>query len=124
MMCMKYAHCAKSIFGGNIYVRSKFSCVRSYHDLRAGAHLHSLEGTLVPSPVAFCTEFVCLFPALVIRTRVNGHKMPGRKHESLWPPPPLANSAMMSTLITHCQWEDETVRGGLATCPDMPWLRK
>ena len=23
---------------------------------------------------------------------------------------PLANSAMMSTLIAHCQWEDETVR--------------
>jgi len=23
---------------------------------------------------------------------------------------PLANSAMMSTLTAHCQWEDETVR--------------
>jgi len=23
---------------------------------------------------------------------------------------PLANSAMMSTLTVHCQWEDETVR--------------
>src|SRR6218665_671137 len=23
---------------------------------------------------------------------------------------PLANSVMMSTLTTHCQWEDETVR--------------
>jgi len=28
----------------------------------------------------------------------------------LLPPAPLANSAMMSTLTAHCQWEDETVR--------------
>src|SRR6218665_1688821 len=39
--------CAKRIFGGNIYVRLKFSCVRSFLDLCAGAHAHSLEGTLV-----------------------------------------------------------------------------
>ena len=25
------------------------------------------------------------------------------------PPAPLTNSAMMSTLTAHCQWEDETV---------------
>src|SRR6218665_160751 len=31
------------IFGGNIYVLSKFSCVRSSYTVRA----HSLEGTLV-----------------------------------------------------------------------------
>jgi len=29
-----------------IYVRSKFSCVRSSHKLCARAHAHSLEGTL------------------------------------------------------------------------------
>jgi len=28
-------------------VRSKFSCVRSSHDLCAHAHAHSLEGTLL-----------------------------------------------------------------------------
>ena len=38
-------------FGGNIYVRSQFSCVRSAHDLCAHAHAHSLEGTLVASGV-------------------------------------------------------------------------
>ena len=26
------------------------------------------------------------------------------------PPAPIANSAMMSTLTAHCQWEDETVK--------------
>jgi len=39
--------CAKHIFGGNIYVRSMFSCMRSSHGLCARAHAHSLEGTLV-----------------------------------------------------------------------------
>jgi len=38
--------CAKHIFGGNSYVRSKFSCVRSSHDLCAHAHANSLEGKL------------------------------------------------------------------------------
>jgi len=42
-----YETCAKSIFGGNIYVCSKFSCVRSSHDLCACTHAHDLEGTLV-----------------------------------------------------------------------------
>src|SRR6218665_1965315 len=37
----------KIIFGTNICVRSKFSCVRSSHGLCACAHVHSLEGTLV-----------------------------------------------------------------------------
>jgi len=38
----------KSIFGGSIYVRSKFSCVRTSHGLQyARAHAHSLEGTLM-----------------------------------------------------------------------------
>src|SRR6218665_1335310 len=37
----------KNIFGRNIYVHSKFSCVRSSHGLCARAHTHSLEGTLV-----------------------------------------------------------------------------
>src|SRR6218665_3401646 len=36
----------KTQFGGNIYVRSKFSCVRSSHDLCVRAHARSLEGTL------------------------------------------------------------------------------
>jgi len=39
----------KNIFEGNIYVRSKFSCVRSFHDLCAYTHAHALEGTLVES---------------------------------------------------------------------------
>jgi len=30
-------------------VRSKFSCVRSFHNMCACAHTHSLEGTLVQS---------------------------------------------------------------------------
>ena len=34
-------------FGRNIYVRSKFSCVRSFHGLCARHNAHSLEGTLV-----------------------------------------------------------------------------
>ena len=42
---MKYVQ--TNIFGGKIYVRSKFSCVRSSHDLCAHAHAHSLQGTLV-----------------------------------------------------------------------------
>jgi len=29
----------------------------------------------------------------------------------------IANSAVMSKLTLHCQWEDEVVRGGLAICP-------
>jgi len=37
---------SKNIIGGNIPVHSKFSCVRSSHDLCACAHAHSLEGTL------------------------------------------------------------------------------
>ena len=36
----------KKIVGGNIYVRSKFSCVHLSHDLCACARAHSLEGTL------------------------------------------------------------------------------
>jgi len=40
------------------------------------------------------------------------------------PPVPLANSVMISTSTAHCQWEDETVMGGLATRLHMPWLRK
>jgi len=42
---MKYVQ--KNIFGGNIYVRSKFSCVHSSHDLYVHAQAHSLEGTLL-----------------------------------------------------------------------------
>jgi len=36
----------QSIFGKNIYVCTKFSCVRLSHDLCACAHALSLEGTL------------------------------------------------------------------------------
>jgi len=39
--------CVLNIFGRNIYVRLKFSCVCSSHDLCACAHMHSLEGILV-----------------------------------------------------------------------------
>jgi len=42
--------CSKLIFYRKIYVRSKFSCVSSSHDLCACAHAHSLEGTLVTMP--------------------------------------------------------------------------
>jgi len=41
---MKYVQ--KPFFEGKFYVRSKFSCVRSSHDLCARTHAHSLEGTL------------------------------------------------------------------------------
>jgi len=44
-----YKICAKHIIGGNIYVRSKISCVRSSHNLCARAQAHSLEGTLFPA---------------------------------------------------------------------------
>jgi len=44
MTCIKYV---ENIFKKNIYVRSKFSCVRSSHDLGARAHAHSLDGTLL-----------------------------------------------------------------------------
>jgi len=37
----------KNIFKRKIYVRSKFSCMRSSHDLCARAHAQSLEGTLL-----------------------------------------------------------------------------
>ena len=39
----------KSLVGSNIYVHSKFSCVRSSQGLCARAHAHSLKGTLVLS---------------------------------------------------------------------------
>ena len=39
----------KCLFGRNIYVRFKFSCVRLPHDLCASVQVHSLEGTLVSS---------------------------------------------------------------------------
>ena len=39
----------KTIFGWNIYVRSKFSCVRSSHDQCARAHVHT-EGALMTAP--------------------------------------------------------------------------
>jgi len=48
-----YEMCAKNISGGNLYVRSKFSCVRSFHDLSARAHAHSLEGTLIISQLNY-----------------------------------------------------------------------
>jgi len=39
----------KTRFGMNIYVRSKFACVRSSPDLCVPAYAHSLEGTLAPA---------------------------------------------------------------------------
>jgi len=41
-----YKICARNSFGRNIYVHSKFSCVRLSHNLCARLHAHSLEGTL------------------------------------------------------------------------------
>src|SRR6218665_1218712 len=40
-----------------MYVRTKFSCVRSSHNLCAHAHAHSLEGTLRPT---LCIRGNCL----------------------------------------------------------------
>jgi len=37
---------------------------------------------------------------------------------------PLANSALMSTLTAHCQWEDEMVRERTGPHSHMPRLRK
>ena len=54
------------VFGRNIYVRSKFSCVRSSHDLCAHAHAHSLEGrTLVVTQHLFnwMTDISCTWQA-------------------------------------------------------------
>jgi len=44
----------KHIFEEECFVRSKFSCVRSSHNLWAHAHAHSLEGILdrTKSPVS------------------------------------------------------------------------
>jgi len=50
----------KNIFVGNIYVRSKFSCVHSSHDLCVRAHAHSLEGTLVIGLFLTCGEVIFL----------------------------------------------------------------
>jgi len=44
-----YEICTKYIIGRNIYVRSKFSCMRSSHDLCARARAHSFSGTLIPT---------------------------------------------------------------------------
>ena len=33
-------------------MRSKFSCMHSSHDLRAHAHAHSLEGTLLQDSIS------------------------------------------------------------------------
>jgi len=49
----------KHIFYMEIYVRSKFSSVRSSHDLCAGAHVHSLEGTFMSSPLP-CSRVIPL----------------------------------------------------------------
>ena len=45
---MKYVQ--KASFERKIYVRSKFSCVCSSHNLCARTHAHGLEGTLLSSP--------------------------------------------------------------------------
>jgi len=48
-----YEICAKHIFGMNIYMHSKFSCVRLSHELCMHAHVHSLEGTLFKGVYGF-----------------------------------------------------------------------
>jgi len=40
------------------------------------------------------------------------------------PPAPLANSAMMSTLTTRCQWEDEMVRERTGHSPSYTMTKK
>jgi len=40
------------------------------------------------------------------------------------PRAPLANSAMMSTLTAHCQWEDETVRESTGHPPSYAEAKK
>ena len=40
------------------------------------------------------------------------------------PPSPLANSAMMSTLIAHSQWEDETMRERIGHPPSYAVAKK
>jgi len=44
---MTYMKYVQNHFGRNIYVRSKFPCVRLSHNLCACTHANSLEGTFV-----------------------------------------------------------------------------
>ena len=48
-----YEICAKTSLEGTLNVHSKFSCVRSSHDLCERTHVHSLEGTLLTTPSVF-----------------------------------------------------------------------
>src|SRR6218665_427698 len=50
-----YEMCAKTFFKEKMYVRSKFSCVRSSHDLCVRAHTHSLD-PLDPTILHFTTS--------------------------------------------------------------------
>ena len=50
LTCIKYMQKALLELREHLYIRSKFSCVRSSHDLCARAHAHSLEGTLLLKP--------------------------------------------------------------------------
>src|SRR6218665_12218 len=45
-ICFAHMKYVQKVLLKKIYVRSKFSCVHSSHDLCAHAHAHSLEGTL------------------------------------------------------------------------------
>jgi len=49
-----YEICAKTFLEETFHVRSKFSCVRSFHGLCSRAHAHSLEGTLVTTKLLVC----------------------------------------------------------------------
>src|SRR6218665_3613489 len=59
----------KNIFGRNIYVRSKFSCVRSSHDLCARTHAHISEGTLGRTPnEKHCSRAITIQERKTIKT--------------------------------------------------------
>jgi len=47
----------KNIFLKAKYDRSKFSCVRSSHDVCVRAHAHSLEGTLLVAKIYIYVNF-------------------------------------------------------------------
>ena len=77
--CMKYV---QTHFLKKIYVCSKYSCVRSSHDLCACAHAHSLEGTLVIVYELLATSF-----SKPWHMRACGQSSPSPSHlptDSIW----------------------------------------
>src|SRR6218665_1119507 len=70
---------------GHIYVCSKFSCVRSSHDLRTCTHAHILEGTL--SGGSSCSllviHYVCTLLALSLSSIIYCKHKAGYKYQVL-----------------------------------------